>query len=320
MSEIKMSHAKTLAICAVCIAISFLLNQVSLFRMPQGGSITPASMLFVVLAGYWLGPKYGILTGVAMGLLNTVTGAYIVHPIQYVLDYLLGPAMLGLSGFFRKWKYGLLTGYVVGVFGRFVMVFLSGWIFFGILAEDMGVWPAATFSIIYNITYIGPELVATLMIISLPVMKHAIDVVTKNVVSPSDYIIMTRHKGSVTATARMVTGTVIGAMGGLAFVVASYITRLENIAISRFNTYMSMGHIMHWCYEAESYIDILVPAPQVLGTIDQRLSRLYRMLDRNTGQIMALQIVGVLFLAIGIALVVSTLKQPPKTPPSHLTQ
>jgi len=207
MSSTTMTKSKALAVCAMCIALAFMLNQVSLFRMPQGGSITPASMLFIVLAGYWLGPVYGFFAGVAMGLLNTATGAFIIHPVQYALDYLLAPGMLGLSGLFRKQKFGLLTGYVVGVFGRFVMVFLSGLIFFGILAGNfdalgmgsVAFWPAFTFSIIYNISYIGPEMIVTLVIISLPAMKHAIDVVTKSVVPHDVYLQMTRHKGSVSA-------------------------------------------------------------------------------------------------------------------------
>jgi len=283
------SRAKQLAVCAMCIALAFALNQVSLFRMPQGGSITPASMLFIVLAGYWLGPAYGFFAGVAMGLLNTATGAFIVHPVQYVLDYLLAPGMLGLSGLFRKQKYGLHTGYVVGVFGRFVMVFLSGLIFFGVLAgnfdvlgmENVPFWAAFTFSIVYNITYIGPELIVTLVIISLPAMKHAIDVVTKSIVPHDVYIEMTRRKGSVTQGARLVTGAIVGMLGGLAFVVVSYISRLETLAIQQYVT----------------GTELFATAP----------TRIPRMIERNTGHLAGLQSVGVVFLGIGIALLFSTL-------------
>ena len=287
MSE--MTKAKQLAICAMCIALAFLLNQVSLFRMPQGGSITPASMLFIVLAGYWLGPAYGFIAGVAMGLLNMLTGAFIVHPVQAALDYLLAPGMLGLSGIFRKWKFGLNIGYVAGVFGRFAMVFLSGLTFFGVLAgnfaalgtESLAFWPAFTFSLTYNLAYIGPELIVTLVLISLPAMKHAIDVVTKSIVPPDVYIEMTKHKGAATAKARFVTGTVVAGLGGMAFVVVSYLTRLEALAIAHQTT----------------GINLLADAP----------TRLYRVIERNTGHIVALQTVGVLFLTVGIALVVSVL-------------
>jgi len=172
----EISRTKMMTIAALCVAMAFVLNQISLYRMPMGGSITPFSMLFIVLAGFWLGPVWGIMAGVAMGLLNTVTGAYVVHPLQYILDYILGFGALGLSGFFRKMKFGdlhigLHIGCIVGIMGRFVMVFLSGYFFFYMWAGDRH---PALYSFLYNITYIGPELIATLIVISIPVVYNAI--------------------------------------------------------------------------------------------------------------------------------------------------
>jgi hypothetical protein len=142
---------------------------------------------------------------------------------------------------------------------------------------------SAWFSLVYNGTYILPELVATLVIISLPTMKHAIDTVTKNVVSPEEYIMLTKNKGSISVNARIVTGAVIAAAGGFGFVVANYIERLENLSI----THVALG------------VYLFEEAP--------RADRLYRMVDRNTEQIFALQTVGVIFLAIGAALLISVL-------------
>jgi len=186
MQKTRITKVKMITVGALCIALAFLLEQMTLFRMPMGGSVTPGSMLFIVLAGYWLGPFFGILAGISAGLLDMVTGFYSVHPIQVVMDYLLAFGMLGISGFFRKMKFGLQIGYVAGVFGRFVMVFLSGIIFFTNFAET-GLLPGIWFSVAYNLTYIAPEMLVTLVIISLPVMKNAIDVVTKSVVSSADY-------------------------------------------------------------------------------------------------------------------------------------
>ncbi len=81
------SRTKTLVMCAVCMALAFAANKVTLFSMPAGGSVTLCSMFFITLAGFWFGPVYGILTGVAMGLLDLVTGGYFVHPAQVLLDY-----------------------------------------------------------------------------------------------------------------------------------------------------------------------------------------------------------------------------------------
>ena len=173
----EMSHAKALAIGGVCVAMAFVLNQISLFRMPQGGSVTPASMLFVALAAYWLGPSKGILVGVSVGLLNTVTGAWFVHPVQYLLDYPLAFGALGLAGFFRHSKWGLQIGYIVGVLGRFTSVYLAGVIFWGQYApEGQSPW---LHSAIYNISYIGIELTASLLIISIPPVTAAINRLSK---------------------------------------------------------------------------------------------------------------------------------------------
>jgi thiamine transporter len=261
----------------MCIALAFALNQVSLFRMPQGGSVTPFSMMFIVLAGYWLGPVWGILSGVAMGFLDLTTGFASVHLGSIALDYPVAFAMLGVSGFFRKMPFGLQIGFVAGVFGRFWSVTMSGYLFW--LEQVPGsLWASVT----YNAAYILPEMIATLVIISLPAMKHAIDTVTKNVVSPEEYAAL-KNKGSISANARIVTGAVVAAIGGLGFVIASYITRLENLSIMQVTT------------GAELFLD----AP--------RADRLYRMVERNTEQIFALQTVGVVFLAVGIALLISVL-------------
>ena len=271
----KSSRAKSLAYCAVCIALAFMLNQVSLFRMPQGGSITPASMLFIALAGYWLGPIYGIMAGISKGLLDTMTGAVILHPIQYVLDYLLGFGMLGLAGFFRKMNYGLQIGYIAGVLGRYIMVSTSGAVFWGDIAQ-IGMAEAWSFSLVYNIAYIGPEAAVTLMLIGLPAVRYAINHITKNI-DPE----MAITHGSMSQTARLVTGGAVGTLGGLAFVLASYIIRMEHFAITQYVTGVQL--------------------------LNEETTRVARLIERNSGQITALYSVGVLFLAIGITLIISTL-------------
>ena len=44
---------KAVAISAVLVALSIILNQLVLFRMPQGGSITAFSMVPIVLCAYF---------------------------------------------------------------------------------------------------------------------------------------------------------------------------------------------------------------------------------------------------------------------------
>ena len=171
MSKFKI---RELTICAVCVALAVVLSNIKLFSMPQSGSVTPCSMFFIVLAGYWFGPAAGLMSGAAMGLLDLLMGGYVVHPAQLLLDYPLAFGLLGLSGFFRNMKHGLPIGYVVGVFGRFLMHFLSGVIFFASYAQESG-QPLMLYSAVYNGLYLLPEVVATLAVIHIPAFKKALD-------------------------------------------------------------------------------------------------------------------------------------------------
>lgn len=162
----------SLVLCAILIALSFVLGMVKIIPMPYGGSITLFSMLAATLTGYFCGPKWGLTSGVALGLLNLIIDPVILFPMQVLLDYVLAFSCLGLSGFFSNKKNGLYIGYIVAIIGRFICSFLSGFIFFGEYApEGMNpVW----YSFLYNIFYIGGEGVLTLLVLALPPVKNTI--------------------------------------------------------------------------------------------------------------------------------------------------
>lgn len=149
--------------------------------MPMGGSVTLLSMLFVCLIGYWFGPKYGLITGAAFGLLQFILNPYMVSIPQVLLDYPLAFGALGLSGFFCNKKYGLQIGYVVGVLGRFVFSTLSGVVFFASYApEGMNPW---VYSSLYQGTYLGAEGILTLILISLPPVTRALNTIKRQAVA-----------------------------------------------------------------------------------------------------------------------------------------
>ena len=70
-----------LASAAMCIALSFVLGSIRLYRMPQGGSITPGSMLPVILFGMANRYTYSIVAGAAWGLLDLMQSMSIVQPV-----------------------------------------------------------------------------------------------------------------------------------------------------------------------------------------------------------------------------------------------
>jgi len=169
---------KQLVYSSVAMALAVVTSMIKLMNMPMGGSITLLSMLFIVLIGYWYGPKVGIMTAVAYGLLQ-----FVLEPIFYTIpqmltDYPLAFGALGLSGFFTNQKHGLIKGYIVAVLGRYFFAFWSGFIFFGTYAANYHM-SAPIYSILYNGAYLIPEAVITLIIIALPPVAKALNYTKK---------------------------------------------------------------------------------------------------------------------------------------------
>ena len=171
---------RQLVYSAVAIALAVVCYMIKLFEMPMGGSVTLLSMLFVVLIAYWYGPYVGIMTAVAYGLVQFVTEPIFYTIPQMLLDYPLAFGALGLAGFFHKKKYGLQIGYLVGVVGRFIFATISGVVFFAAYAPE-GMNPLV-YSMGYQASYLVPEAVVTLIIISIPPVAKALAHVKKQAV------------------------------------------------------------------------------------------------------------------------------------------
>ena len=171
----KILTTKQLVYSAVAIALAIVCSMIKFSSLPMGGSITLFSMLFIVLIGYWYGPSVGIMTAVAYGLLQFVLEPIFYTLPQMLIDYPLAFGALGLAGFFHKKKFGLQIGYIVGVIGSYVFAVISGYVFFGAYAPEGT--PAIVYSLTYNATYIVPEAIVTLILISIPAVSKALSVV-----------------------------------------------------------------------------------------------------------------------------------------------
>lgn len=171
--ENKKVDVKALTVSALMVALALALGLVKIFEMPQGGSVTLFSMLPIALVGYLFGVRKGVMAGICLGLLNLIFGPYVIHPAQLLLDYPLAFGALGLGGVFKDMDKGLVLGYVTGVVGRYLCAFLSGVIFFAEYTPE-GFNPY-TWSLWYNFTYLAPEMVATVVILSIPMVKNGLD-------------------------------------------------------------------------------------------------------------------------------------------------
>ncbi len=165
--------AKQLVFSAMAMALAIVTSMIKLFEMPLGGSVTLLSMLFIVLIGFWYGPKAGIITGFAYGLLQFVLDPVFYSLPQMIVDYPLAFGALGLSGFFSGKKYGLQIGYAVGVLGRLAFAFLSGLLFFASYAEGTGM-SAPVYSLVYNGSYLGMEGGITLVLLCMPAVSKGL--------------------------------------------------------------------------------------------------------------------------------------------------
>lgn len=168
--------SRTLFIVEIAIfaALGFIFdlisNALSISLWPQGGSVSIA-MVPVFLMAYRWGVKGGVITGLLLGMLQILSGtAYILHPVQGFLDYIVAFSVLGFSGIvFKQIQHEkdntkkriafAIIGVLVGSGLRFMTHVAAGMVFFGSgAAEGQSV---LTFSIIYNLTYMVPSILVS---------------------------------------------------------------------------------------------------------------------------------------------------------------
>ena len=169
----KKLDTKAMVTSAILVALAIALNQIILFRMPQGGSITAFSMLPIVVCAYLFGIRRGLMAGMCVGLIDLIFNPYVIHPIQMILDYPLAFGALAFAGLVRNKKHGLISGYIIGVLCRYLCAVLSGIIFFGQYAPEG--FNAFTWSIYYNLTYLGIEGLLTIIILMIPSVRKSIE-------------------------------------------------------------------------------------------------------------------------------------------------
>lgn len=174
-------NAKMLAYAALCIAISFVLSYIRLLKMPQGGSITPASMLPIMMFAYAFGFGPGLICSMAYGVLQMFQDMYIVGWVQATLDYVLAFGSLALVALFRNWKspFNFSVGVVVAGIARVFFHVLSGVVYFAEYAPE-GMDPLV-YSLVYNLSSAGVDALICAVIGFIPgVRKFARQMAVRN--------------------------------------------------------------------------------------------------------------------------------------------
>lgn len=153
------STSKSMTHVAVAAGLGVVLSYAKLYTLPQGGSVALAS-LPVLLVSLRSGPLTGAAAGSLLGLLKLLLGAHIFHPVQFLLDYPIAFAALGMAGLLRNYP---SWGTLVGGLCRGACHVVSGVVFFGSYAPPgTSIW---RYSLGYNASYLLPELVIALLVL-----------------------------------------------------------------------------------------------------------------------------------------------------------
>ena len=169
----KISPTQRLTESGIMLALSVVLNEFPVYQLPMGGGVTLFSQLPIVLISYRHGVKWGLFTGLAMGLIEMLFGlnnfSYVHGIVAYLVvalaDYLIAFGALGLGGIFRgKVKNQAIALAAGGAFVsvlRFVCHFISGVTVWADYADGAkAVW---IYSLTYNGSYMLAELILTVI-------------------------------------------------------------------------------------------------------------------------------------------------------------
>ena len=174
VSKVKLT-TKIMVQIAIAIALGTVLKMFKIIQMPMGGSVTLGSMIPIIFIAYVYGARVGYLAGLLFGIMDLLLGAYVVHPIQLLLDYILAFGALGAAGYFKQ---NVVLGTFTAIGLRFLCHVISGVVFFSSYAGDQN---AIIYSILYNGTYLLPEAIITMVILYLVPLKRIKHEVVKSV-------------------------------------------------------------------------------------------------------------------------------------------
>jgi thiamine transporter len=167
------SNTKIIAEATVIIALTVILEDAlpPIFRLPQGGSVSVASMVPLLWFSLRRGLRSGLEASAIYGLIHmALPGSYIIDPVQGLLDYPIAYASLGLAGLFKKHP---LLGVGVGITGRFLAHLVSGVWFF---SQYAGAMHPLLYSAIYNGSFLFIEFLISAIIIYILAKRKLLEI------------------------------------------------------------------------------------------------------------------------------------------------
>lgn len=160
------------------IALATVLSIFAVYKLPNGGSVTFASMVPIIVIALMYDFGWAMLTAFAYSLIQMLLGFYppptqdvLSFALVVLLDYVVAFSVLGLAGVIarrsRSRGIGATVATCVVILLRLCCHFLSGILIWAPYApEDMPVW---LYSITYNSSYMIPEMIVSAVVVALVV-------------------------------------------------------------------------------------------------------------------------------------------------------
>ena len=174
-------NTKKLTVSALMIALSQILSIFAVFQAPNGGDITLGGAVPIIIISLMYSTKWGIFTALVSTLVNMLLKGVITtlpadlgtYFAMLVLDYIRAFGVIGLAGFFYrkmgKGRIAIIMSSAIVIFLRFLCHFASGILLWGTFApKGQPVW---LYSVIYNGGYMLPEMIITVIIVSVLSVK-----------------------------------------------------------------------------------------------------------------------------------------------------
>jgi len=171
----KRSDVRAMSRMALVLALIILLEffESSILRMPQGGSISLASLMFLLVL-----PLFNKTESIVLFLSWRLLRLLLMPPFFVSVSQLLLDYVVAYVGFLlvyplrrRDKRSSLVISVLLANVWRYVVHVTTGTFYFGSYAGEQAV---VIYSLIYNLSYIGPTIIVQLLVgnLLLPVIKN----------------------------------------------------------------------------------------------------------------------------------------------------
>ena len=159
---------RTLCEAAILVALSLVLETITLYKLPNGGSVT-LSMVPIILFAVRSGCGWGAMAGFVFGGINYMLGGVSIDWTTIICDYFIAFSMLGFgAGLFHKKTLGCVWGSLTGISLQFLASYLVGVFVWGKWMPDEFLGLTMTspwiYSFLYNILWGAPDLIISVVI------------------------------------------------------------------------------------------------------------------------------------------------------------